>query len=62
MKHGNLKPENIYLYVDKQGCLKAGLTDPHLQLMFEEPLSDAKQIADIIQTIISGKKPIKLSN
>jgi hypothetical protein len=42
MKHGNLKPENIYLYVDRQGCLKAGLTDPHLQLMFEEPQSDAK--------------------
>ncbi len=42
LKHGNLKPENIYLYVDKQGCLKAGLTDPHLQLMFEEPQSDSK--------------------
>ena len=61
--HGNIKVHNCFLKLnsDHEGNkLSIVVSDPHLDMMFEDPTPDSESIADIIHVLICGRRPIKI--
>ena len=63
IEHGNIKVHNCYLKLNNghdNNKLSIVVSDPHLNMMFNEPTPDSEAIADIIHVLICGRRPVKI--
>ena len=59
IEHKNLKLSNCYLKLNSSK-LQIVVSDPHFEMMFEDPKPDCEAIADMVHILISGRPPIKI--